>query len=70
MDNHEYINQNLIPLLEEVTVQLLLDKPEDPIPAMIKYLRDKCGYDVNGMNFSIKDYLMIKKEISITYVRI
>jgi hypothetical protein len=70
MDNHEYINQNLIPLLEEVTVQLLLDKPEDPIPAMIKYLRDKGGYDVNGMNFSIKDYLMIKKEISITYVRI
>ena len=48
MDNLDFISDKLIPLLEEVTVQLVLDKPEDPVKSMINYLREKGGYTING----------------------
>jgi hypothetical protein len=54
MENIDYVNDKLIPLLEEITVQLLLDKPEDPVPTMLSYLRERGGYTTNGTVLSKK----------------
>jgi hypothetical protein len=54
MENIDYVNDKLIPLLEELTVQLLLDKPEDPVPTMLNYLRERGSYTSNGTVLSKK----------------
>ena len=51
MDNIDYVNDKFIPLLEDITVQLLLNKPEEPVPLMLNYLREKGGYTVNGKKY-------------------
>ncbi len=47
MENIDNVNDKLIPLLQEITVQLLLDKPLDLVPTMLSYLRERGGYTTN-----------------------
>eukprot|EP01066_Platyproteum_vivax_P005842 Platyproteum_vivax@DN17557_c0_g1_i1.p1 len=40
-EHQEYIQNKINPVLESLVTQLLLDRPEDPIPFMINWLSDQ-----------------------------
>lgn len=40
-DHMLYIQEKVNPILEQLVTQLLLNRPEEPAPFMVRWLRDK-----------------------------
>lgn len=66
-DHQLYISTKINPILEAMVTQLLLDRPEEPVPFMINWLTNyahESGVKVQGGGASSAEVEKLKNEVS------
>jgi cAMP-dependent protein kinase regulator len=53
----EELKEKIRPIMEQLVYQLVLDRPENPVPYMIDYLQKLGGYTSNGITIDEKKEL-------------
>ena len=64
MNQKEYLEKKIKPIMENLIFQLVLERPEDPTAFMVDWLQKTAGYNLNGLKPEEKEeFANLKREI-------
>ena len=63
MNQKEYLEKKIKPIMENLIFQLVLERPEDPTAFMVDWLQKTAGYNLNGLKPEEKEeFANLKRE--------
>ena len=64
MNQKEYLEKKIKPIMENLIFQLVLERPEDPTAFMVDWLQKTAGYNLNGLKpEEQEEFANLKREI-------